>query len=73
MTAQMLILEKGQRKYVFRYTAGSEGQLMDQLWRLAEDPRVDLDWVDAAALSFQVLCRAGSPSVAPARSAADRG
>jgi hypothetical protein len=55
---QTLILDKGARKYVFRYTPGSEGQVMDQLWRLAEDERCDLDWMDAAAGTFQVLAQA---------------
>ena len=63
MALQTLILDKGERKYVFRYTPGSEGQVMDQLWRLAEDASTDLDWLDAAALTFQVLCQAAMPGV----------
>lgn len=66
MTVQTLILDKGERKYVFRYTAGSEGRVMDQLWRLAEDASSDLDWLDAATLTFQVLCRAATASPAKA-------
>jgi hypothetical protein len=62
MTMHTLILDKGERQYVFRYTPGSEGQLMDQLWRLAEDERCELDWVDAATLTFQIVCRAASPA-----------
>lgn len=66
MTTQTLILDKGGRKYVFRYTPGSEGQVMDQLWRLAEDGRTDLDWLDAATGVFQVLCQAARSSSAAA-------
>jgi hypothetical protein len=58
MTTHTLILDKGERQYVFRYTPGSEGVVTNRLWRLAEDERCELDWVDAATLTFQVLCRA---------------
>jgi hypothetical protein len=58
MTTHTLILDKGERQYVFRYTPGSEGVVTDRLWRLAEDRRCELDWIDAATLTFLVLCRA---------------
>ena len=75
MTTHTLILDKGERQYVFRYTPGSEDVLTDRLWRLAEDRRCELDWVDAATLTFLVLCRAARGVEAmqpqPAAAAAD--
>jgi len=49
-----LILDKGGHQYVLRYVPGSEESVMDELARLAEDPDSRLDWLDAAAMSFQV-------------------
>jgi hypothetical protein len=66
MTLHTLILDKGRRHYVFRYPPGSEGLITDRLWRLAEDERSELDWIDAATLTFQVLCRAaGAAAMQP--------
>ena len=54
MAARMLSLTKGGHKYVFHYSAGCEEELVDQIMHLAEDPQTNLDWLDAATLSFQV-------------------
>ena len=68
MTTTTLILDKGPRQYVFRYTPGCEIRVLDRIWRLAEDRDVDLDWLDAAMLSFHVVCQAAGSPVAPVRS-----
>jgi hypothetical protein len=39
---------------LFRYSTGYEDEVVDEIMRLADDPQSDLNWVDAAALSFQV-------------------
>lgn len=49
-----LVLDKGGHQYVLRYAPGCEESVMDELARLAEDPDSQLDWLDAAAMSFQV-------------------
>jgi len=49
-----LTLAKGGRTYLFRYEPGCERQMLDEISRLAEDERTGLDWLDAAALSFQI-------------------
>ena len=50
---KLLCLEKDGRKFVFRYRHGEETDILDELARLADDPGSDIDWVDAATLSFQ--------------------
>lgn len=44
--------------YVFRYADGCEDQVVGELIRLADDEANGLDWLDAATLSFQVVCGA---------------
>jgi hypothetical protein len=58
MAPSVLILDKGGRKYVFRYAPGYEGVVMEHLWQLVEDGRSELDWLDAATLSFLIVCQA---------------
>lgn len=54
MGTRVLSLIKGGHKYVFRYSQGCEDDIVDEIMRLAEDPWTNLDWLDAATLSFQV-------------------
>jgi hypothetical protein len=66
MTTRTLSLAKGGHRYVFRYSPGCEEAVMDQIARLAEDPECNFDWLDAAALSFQVArLAAGRETVKP--------
>ena len=51
---QQLVLNKGKEKYVFRYDAGSEDELLDALIDQARNKRTDFDWFDAAVLSFKL-------------------
>lgn len=51
---QQLVLSKGKEKYVFRYDAGKEDELLDALIDQAKDRRTDFDWFDAAVLSFKL-------------------
>ena len=52
--SKQLILNKGSEKYIFRYTSGSEGDLLDALVFQASDSGTDFDWFDAAVLSFKL-------------------
>jgi hypothetical protein len=47
-------LVKGGHRYLFRYHPGQEPHLFSTLVELADDPRWDLTWVDAAILSYQI-------------------
>jgi hypothetical protein len=49
-----LTLTKDGHRYAFRYLPGSEDEIVVELMRLAEDADCNLDWLDAATLSFQV-------------------
>jgi hypothetical protein len=52
--SRILTLVKPPHKYAFRYQGGGELEVIDQIMRLAEDDGCNLDWFDAAMLSFQV-------------------
>lgn len=49
-----LVLVKNGQRYVFRCAPGEESALLRQLGDLVRDPRMDLDWFDAAVLSHQI-------------------
>jgi hypothetical protein len=53
-TKRQLVLNKGDEKFIFRYTSGCEDQLLDALIEQAKDRRTDFDWFDAAVLSFKL-------------------
>ena len=54
MSRRTVRLTKGEHDYVFSYASGSEGQIVDEIMQLAADIGTDLDWSDAATLSFEV-------------------
>lgn len=51
---RQLSLVKGQHKYVFRYQAGREADIIASFADLAADEQHDFDWFDAAVLSYQM-------------------
>lgn len=51
---RQLVLNKGRQKFIFRYQAGRENELLDALIEQAGDKRTDFDWFDAAVLSFKL-------------------
>jgi hypothetical protein len=53
-TMRQLVLNKGRQKFIFRYQAGHENELLDALIEQARDKRTDFDWFDAAVLSFKL-------------------
>ena len=55
---KVLSLTKGGHKYVFRYVAGCEEDVVDRMVQLAQDDKSDLDWLDAATTSFQLALAA---------------
>ncbi len=55
-----LSLTKDAHRYLFRYTEGSECEVLEAVAELASDPGNSFDWVDAASLSFQITCEQAS-------------
>lgn len=60
VAARTIGMRRDGHTYVFRYTPGSENEVVDELARLADDERVGLDWVDAATLSFEITAYAAT-------------
>ena len=58
-TRRCLSLIKGEQRFVFWYHQGQESDVMASLVGLAEDPQSGFDWMDAAALSYQLGRPAG--------------
>lgn len=51
---KQLVLNKGNEKYIFRYEAGNEGDLLESMIKMAKESRTTFDWFDAAVLSFKL-------------------
>jgi hypothetical protein len=51
---KQLILKKGNQKFIYRYSSGSEDKLLDVFVEQAQNGRTDFDWFDAAVLSFKL-------------------
>ena len=58
-TAQMC---KGEQVFCFRYEAGSEDRVIEEIMHLAEDETCELGWPDAVELSLAIV-----PSSSPER------
>jgi hypothetical protein len=51
---RQLSLVKGEERFVFRYEAGHEPDVIDAFASLAGDESSCFDWFDAAVLSYQM-------------------
>ncbi len=51
---RQLSLVKGEERFVFRYQAGHEAEVIDSFASLAANRRSRFDWFDAAVLSYQM-------------------
>lgn len=51
---RQLSLVKGDHRYVFRYPAGREPDIIATFAQMASDAEQDFDWFDAAVLSYQM-------------------
>ena len=47
-------LGKGNHRYVFRYAAGREEDVLNAFTELASNVEWEFDWFDAAALAYQM-------------------
>ena len=54
MKYRTLHLTKRNHEYFYRYDAGFENEIIDELIRQANDTESDLDWIDVANLSHQL-------------------
>src|SRR4051812_49773664 len=45
-----LSLIKGEHKWIFRWEAGAQAQIIERVAELARDPNIPFDWFDAAAI-----------------------
>ena len=51
---RQLSLVKGEERFVFRYQAGKEPDVIDAFASLASNQSSSFDWFDAAVLSYQM-------------------
>ncbi len=51
---RQLSLVKGEERFVFRYQAGQEAEVIDAFASMASDRASVFDWFDAAVLSYQM-------------------
>ena len=51
---RQLSLVKGDERFVFRYQAGQEAEVIDAFASMASEQASDFDWFDAAVLSYQM-------------------
>ncbi len=51
---RQLSLVKGDERFVFRYQAGQEGEVIDAFASMASNRESCFDWFDAAVLSYQM-------------------
>lgn len=51
---RQLSLVKGKHRYVFRYRAGREADIIAAFAAMAADSDQEFDWFDAAVLSYQM-------------------
>ncbi len=51
---RQLSLVKGDHRYVFRYRAGREADVIEAFASMASNPESPFDWFDAAVLSYQM-------------------
>jgi hypothetical protein len=51
---RQLSLVKGEERFVFRYQAGQEPEVIDAFASMAGDAMSSFDWFDAAVLSYQM-------------------
>ncbi len=51
---RQLSLVKESERFIFRYEAGREAEVIDSFSRMAGDRICQFDWFDAAVLSYQM-------------------
>lgn len=60
MTTRTVRFNKRGQHYIFRYRNDMQDELISHITTLAESREHDLDWLDAATLSFQIAQQAAT-------------
>ena len=54
MTTRTMRFAKNGQNYIFRYRNDMQDEMIDYIMGLAESDEYNVDWLDAATLSFQI-------------------
>ena len=54
MTTRTMRFAKNGQNYIFRYRNDMQDEMIDHIMGLAESDEYNVDWLDAATLSFQI-------------------
>jgi hypothetical protein len=54
MTTKTMKFAKAGQNYIFRYRNDMQDEMIDHIMGLAESSEYNVDWLDAATLSFQI-------------------
>ena len=67
MTTKTLRFTKDGQCYLFRYRHDMQDEMIDHIMDLAESSKYNVDWLDAATLSFQIAqhAAAGDGDIVP--------
>jgi len=56
-SCRQISLNKGSQRFIFRYGAGDESNVLDAFRSLANNTTSGFDWFDAAVLAFKLARR----------------
>jgi len=60
MTTRTLRFTKDGQYYIFRYRYDMQDEMIDHIMDMAESGEYNVDWLDAATLSFQIAQHAAA-------------
>ena len=60
MTTRTMRFAKNGQNYIFRYRNDMQDEMIDHIMGLAESDEYNVDWLDAATLSFQIAQHAAT-------------
>ena len=60
MTTKTMRFTKDGQHYIFRYRHDMQDEMIDHMMDMAESSAYNIDWLDAATLSFQIAQHAAA-------------
>ena len=66
MTTKTVRFAKSGQNFIFRYRNDMQDEMIDHIMGLAESSEYNVDWLDAATLSFQIAQHAAIGDSGPA-------
>ncbi len=60
MTTKTMRFTKGGQHFIFRYRYDMQDEMIDHIMDIAESGEYNVDWLDAATLSFQIAQHAAA-------------